>query len=47
MAYIIMLAIDMTCFTTWVTSLTLCGVVLVGAILMLIGRKLERNAEDI
>lgn len=44
--YIIILIIDVTCFTTWVTSLTLCGVVLLGSILMLIGRAIERRTGD-
>lgn len=46
-AYIILAIIDVTCFTTWITSLTLCGIVLVGAILMLIGRTIERNGESL
>ena len=25
-AYIILAIIDVTCFTTWITSLTLCGI---------------------
>lgn len=46
-AYIILAIIDVACFTTWITSLTLCGFVLVGAILMLIGRTIERNGESL
>lgn len=46
-AYIILAIIDVTSFTTWITSLTLCGFVLVGAILMLIGRTIERNGESL
>ncbi len=46
-AYIILAIIDVTCFITWITSLTLCGFVLVGAILMLIGRTIERNGESL
>lgn len=46
-AYIILAIIDVTCFTTWITSLALCGFVLVGAILMLIGRTIERNGESL
>ena len=38
MAYIIIMIIDVTCFTSWITSLSLCGIVLLGSILMLIGR---------
>ena len=46
-AYIILAIIDVTCFTTWITSFSLCGFVLVGAILMLIGRTIERNGESL
>ena len=46
-AYIILAIIDVICFTTWITSFTLCGFVLVGAILMLIGRTIERNGESL
>lgn len=45
-AYIIIMIIDVTCFTSWVASMTLCGVVLIGAILMLIGRAIERRSSD-
>lgn len=45
-AYIILMIIDVTVFTTWVTSLSLCGIVLVGSILMLVGRQMERRAGD-
>lgn len=45
-AYIILMIIDVTAFTTWVTSLSLCGIVLIGAILMLMGRSMERRAGD-
>lgn len=45
-AYIILMIIDVTSFTTWFISLLLCGVVLVGAILMLIGRTLEQKSDD-
>jgi len=44
--YLITLVVDATCFTSWVTSLSLCGIVLVGSILMLIGRALERRYGD-
>ncbi|MDE6528069.1 MAG: hypothetical protein K2L78_03370 [Muribaculaceae bacterium] len=43
-AYIIILIIDVTCFTTWIASLTFCGAVLTGSILMLIGRAIERRS---
>jgi len=44
--YIIMMIVDVTCFTSWITSLCLCGTVLVGSVMMLIGRALERKAGD-
>ena len=46
MAYIIIMIIDVTCFTSWITSLSLCGIVLLGSILMLIGRAIERLSDD-
>ena len=46
MAYIIIMIIDVTCFTSWITSLSLCGIVLLGPILMLIGRAIERRSDD-
>ncbi|MBJ2195925.1 MAG: hypothetical protein JFT11_09225 [Muribaculaceae bacterium] len=46
MAYIIIMIIDVTCFTSWITSLSLCGIVLLGSILMLIGRAIERRSDD-
>ena len=45
MAYIIIMIIDVTCFTSWITSLSLCGIVLLGSILMLIGRAIERRSD--
>lgn len=45
-AYIITMIVDVTCFTSWITSLSLCGIVLLGAILMLVGRSLERKYDD-
>ena len=46
MAYIIIMIIDVTCFTSWITSLSLCGIVLLGSILMLIGGAIERRSDD-
>ena len=46
MAYIIIMIIDVTCFTSWIPSLSLCGIVLLGSILMLIGRAIERRSDD-
>lgn len=45
-AYITILIIDVTCFTSWVATLTMCGLVLLGSILMLMGRAMERRAGD-
>lgn len=42
-AYLIMTYIGTTWFTTWITSLTVCGIVIVGAMMMVIGRALERR----
>lgn len=42
--YIVMLIVDVTCFTTWIISLSLCGIVLVGSVMMLVGRSLERKS---
>lgn len=33
-------------FANWLFTLTFCGIVLVGAILMLIGRYIERTSAD-
>lgn len=46
--YIIMMIVPGTdpIFGTWVSALTLCGIVLIGAILMLAGRWLERKSGD-
>lgn len=42
-AYIILMIIGVQAFASWVASLSLCGIVLVGSLLMLIGRSLERK----
>ena len=36
--YIVMMLIDVSFFTTWITSLTMCGLVLLGTVMMLVGR---------
>lgn len=41
--FIIMMLIGVAPFTTWVSALTLCGLVLVGALLMYLGRAFERG----
>lgn len=45
-AYVIISIISIASLATWVTSISLCGIVLIGAILMLWGRSLERRAES-
>lgn len=44
-AYLIMMVAGTLAFATWVTTLTICGVIFVGGILMLIGRGYERRSE--
>ena len=43
-AYLIMTYVGTAWFTAWVTSLTVCGIVIVGAVMMVIGRALERKS---
>ena len=38
-----MMMVGVAPFTTWVSALTLCGLVLVGALLMYLGRSFERG----
>ena len=45
--YIVMMLIDVSFFTTWITSLTMCGLVLLGNVMMLVGRAIERKGGDI
>lgn len=45
--YIVMMLIDVSFFTTWITSLTMCGLVLLGTLMMLVGRAIERKGGDI
>ena len=45
--YIVMMLIDVSFFTTWITSLTMCGLVLLGTVMMLVGRAIERTGGDI
>lgn len=45
--YIVMMLIDVSFFTTWITSLTMCGLVLLGTVMMLVGRAIERKEGDI
>ncbi len=41
--FILMMLIGVAPFTTWVSALTLCGLVLVGTLLMYLGRSFERG----
>lgn len=41
--FIVMMLIGVAPFTTWVSALTLCGLVLVGTLLMYLGRAFERG----
>ncbi len=45
-AYIVMMLIYVTTFASWIASLILCGTVLLGSVLMLIGRSIERKSGD-
>lgn len=45
--YIVMMLIDVSFFTTWITSLTMCGLVLLGTVMMLVGRAIERKGGGI
>lgn len=45
--YIVMMLIDVSFFTTWITLLTMCGLVLLGTVMMLVGRAIERKGGDI
>lgn len=38
-AYIVLMILDVKCFTTWVTSVAVIGIALVGTILMVAGRR--------
>ncbi|MDO4319597.1 MAG: hypothetical protein Q4C34_03380 [Bacteroidales bacterium] len=46
LAYIIVMIIDVTCLGTWVTAISVLGITLIGGLLMLFGRDLERKAGD-
>ena len=45
--YIVMMLIYVSFFTTWITSLTMCGLGLLGTVMMLVGRAIERKGGDI
>ena len=38
LAYIIVMIIDVTCLGTWVTAISVLGITIIGAALMLLGR---------
>ncbi len=42
--FIVMMIIGVAPFTTWVSALTLCGLVLDGALLIYLGRAFERGS---
>lgn len=44
LAYIIVMIVDITCLGTWVTALSVVGITLIGAVLMLVGRAMELRA---
>lgn len=46
LAYIIVMIIDVTCLGTWVTAISVLGITLIGALLMFLGRNLERRSGD-
>ena len=46
-AYIIALIVDVTIFTAWIMSMAVCGLVLLGSVMMLVGRALERRSNDL
>lgn len=42
-AYLIMMIVEVPAFTGWIASLSLCGMVLVGSVMMLMGRSIEKH----
>lgn len=42
--YLILMIIGVDAFASWIVSLSLCGIVLVGSVLMLLGRSLEKHS---
>lgn len=43
-AYLLTMIIGVEAFAGWIVSLSLCGVVMVGAVLMIIGRAIEKRS---
>lgn len=46
LAYIIVMIVDVACLGTWITAISVMGITLIGGALMVIGRELERRAND-
>lgn len=42
-AYLTIMIVEVPAFTGWIASLSLCGLVLVGSVLMLMGRSIEKH----
>lgn len=42
-AYLVMMIIEVNPFTGWIASLSMCGMVLLGSVMMLMGRSLEKR----
>lgn len=42
-AYLTLMIVEVPAFAGWIASLSLCGMVLVGSGMMLIGRSIERH----
>lgn len=42
-AYLTMMIVEVPAFTGWIASLSLCGMVLVGSVMMLMGRSIEKH----
>lgn len=46
LAYIIVMIVDVTCLGTWITAISVLGITIIAAALMLLGRSLEQKADD-
>ncbi|MCC8037115.1 MAG: hypothetical protein LIP02_03130 [Bacteroidales bacterium] len=45
-AYLVLMLCGAAVFATWVAALSLCGIVLIGGLLMLIGRNYEHAERE-
>lgn len=45
-AYLVLMLCGAAVFATWVAALSLCGIVLIGGLLMLIGRNYEHAEKE-